>query len=95
MTFTYAAARAYAGPQRRGPLTRLLEDERWLADLGRADIRLAMPNPDTEGVTDQIKLSLKKAGGDALAARAEAYTPGETDLAWTRIRPWRSMLAAA
>jgi multiple sugar transport system permease protein len=31
MTFTYAAARAYAGPQRRGPLTRLLEDERWLA----------------------------------------------------------------
>ncbi|WP_037860777.1 glucose-6-phosphate dehydrogenase assembly protein OpcA [Streptomyces sp. NRRL S-340] len=30
-----------------------------------------------------------------LAARAEAYTPGDTDLAWTRITPWRSMLAAA
>ncbi|MFF0792158.1 glucose-6-phosphate dehydrogenase assembly protein OpcA [Streptomyces spiralis] len=30
-----------------------------------------------------------------LAARAEAYSPGDTDLAWTRITPWRSMLAAA
>ncbi|GGV62661.1 MULTISPECIES: glucose-6-phosphate dehydrogenase assembly protein OpcA [Streptomyces] len=30
-----------------------------------------------------------------LAARAEAYTPGDTDLAWTRITPWRSLLAAA
>jgi ABC-type molybdate transport system substrate-binding protein len=37
-----------------------------LNDLGRADIRLAMPNPDTEGITDQIKVSLQKAGGDAL-----------------------------
>ncbi|MFG2331345.1 glucose-6-phosphate dehydrogenase assembly protein OpcA [Streptomyces sp. NPDC048604] len=32
---------------------------------------------------------------DELAARSEAYTPGDTDLAWTRITPWRSMLAAA
>jgi glucose-6-phosphate dehydrogenase assembly protein OpcA len=30
-----------------------------------------------------------------LAARAESYTPGDTDLSWTRITPWRSMLAAA
>ncbi|MET9517278.1 glucose-6-phosphate dehydrogenase assembly protein OpcA [Streptomyces sp. NPDC002994] len=30
-----------------------------------------------------------------LSARAEAYTPGDTDLSWTRITPWRSMLAAA
>ncbi|HET9382623.1 MAG TPA: glucose-6-phosphate dehydrogenase assembly protein OpcA [Streptomyces sp.] len=30
-----------------------------------------------------------------LAARAASYTPGDTDLAWTRITPWRSMLAAA
>jgi hypothetical protein len=27
-----------------------------------------MPNPDFEGVTDQIKASLKKAGGDPLVA---------------------------
>ncbi|MEU8487576.1 glucose-6-phosphate dehydrogenase assembly protein OpcA [Streptomyces sp. NPDC048641] len=32
---------------------------------------------------------------DELAARAGAYTPGDTDLSWTRITPWRSMLAAA
>ncbi|MFD7137585.1 glucose-6-phosphate dehydrogenase assembly protein OpcA [Streptomyces sp. NPDC059894] len=30
-----------------------------------------------------------------LVARAERYTPGDTDLSWTRITPWRSMLAAA
>ncbi|MFI2433783.1 glucose-6-phosphate dehydrogenase assembly protein OpcA [Streptomyces sp. NPDC018693] len=30
-----------------------------------------------------------------LGARAETYTPGDTDLSWTRITPWRSMLAAA
>ncbi|MFH8987529.1 glucose-6-phosphate dehydrogenase assembly protein OpcA [Streptomyces sp. NPDC017940] len=30
-----------------------------------------------------------------LTARAEAYSPGDTDLSWTRITPWRSMLAAA
>ncbi|MCX4574232.1 glucose-6-phosphate dehydrogenase assembly protein OpcA [Streptomyces sp. NBC_01571] len=30
-----------------------------------------------------------------LNARADAYAPGDTDLSWTRITPWRSMLAAA
>lgn len=30
-----------------------------------------------------------------LTARAANYAPGDTDLAWTRITPWRSMLAAA
>ncbi|WP_033212574.1 glucose-6-phosphate dehydrogenase assembly protein OpcA [Kitasatospora phosalacinea] len=30
-----------------------------------------------------------------LAQRAAGYTPGDTDLAWTRITGWRSMLAAA
>ncbi|MEU0054542.1 glucose-6-phosphate dehydrogenase assembly protein OpcA [Streptomyces sp. NPDC006184] len=30
-----------------------------------------------------------------LSARADAYEPGDTDLSWTRITPWRSMLAAA
>jgi glucose-6-phosphate dehydrogenase assembly protein OpcA len=32
---------------------------------------------------------------EQLATRAASYTPGDTDLAWTRITPWRSMLAAA
>jgi glucose-6-phosphate dehydrogenase assembly protein OpcA len=30
-----------------------------------------------------------------LAARADHYAPGDTDLAWTRLTPWRSLLAAA
>ncbi|MEU9120726.1 glucose-6-phosphate dehydrogenase assembly protein OpcA [Streptomyces sp. NPDC048506] len=32
---------------------------------------------------------------EELSARAETYTPGDTDLSWARITPWRSMLAAA
>jgi molybdate transport system substrate-binding protein len=39
---------------------------RSLADLGRPGIRLAMPNPEFEGVARQIKIALAKAGGDAL-----------------------------
>lgn len=31
----------------------------------------------------------------ALGVRAEVYAPGDTDLAWTRLTPWRSVLAAA
>ena len=30
-----------------------------------------------------------------LKARAESYTRGDTDLAWTRVTPWRGLLAAA
>jgi len=37
-----------------------------LTDLARGTIRLAMPNRETEGVADQIVVSLRKAGGDAL-----------------------------
>jgi len=37
-----------------------------LADLGRDDVRLSMPNPQWEGVANQIASSLRKAGGDAL-----------------------------
>jgi ABC-type molybdate transport system substrate-binding protein len=38
-----------------------------LADLGRKDVRLAMPNPAFEGIVRQIEASLDKAGGPALA----------------------------
>ncbi|HEV2088722.1 MAG TPA: glucose-6-phosphate dehydrogenase assembly protein OpcA, partial [Cryptosporangiaceae bacterium] len=31
----------------------------------------------------------------ALRARAEDYAPGDTDLGWTRLTGWRSLLAAA
>ncbi len=32
---------------------------------------------------------------EVLESRVRAYAPGDTDLAWTRLTPWRSMLAAA
>ncbi|MBN0048663.1 glucose-6-phosphate dehydrogenase assembly protein OpcA [Streptomyces actuosus] len=32
---------------------------------------------------------------EALDMRVRSYAPGDTDLAWTRLTPWRSMLAAA
>ena len=38
-----------------------------LADLGKPGVRLAMPNPEFEGIARQIQESLKKAGGSALA----------------------------
>ena len=38
-----------------------------LADLGRPDIRLAMPNPEFEGIARQIDAALRRAGGEALA----------------------------
>lgn len=40
-----------------------------LADLGKADIRLAMPNPAYEGIGRQIKAALAKAGGEALVTK--------------------------
>ncbi|TCZ52765.1 substrate-binding domain-containing protein [Roseicella aquatilis] len=39
-----------------------------LQDLGRPDIALVMPNPAWEGVAQQIRASLAKAGGEALAS---------------------------
>lgn len=38
-----------------------------LADLGRPDLPVVMPNPRFEGVARQIRASLVKAGGEALA----------------------------
>jgi ABC-type sulfate transport system substrate-binding protein len=37
-----------------------------LADLARPDVRLAMPNPDCEGVARQIQEWLAKTGGEPL-----------------------------
>ncbi len=43
-----------------------------LADLGRPDIRLVMPNPAFEGIGRQIESALRKAGGEALVT--QVYT---------------------
>ena len=37
-----------------------------LKDLGRNDVRVAMPNPQTEGVARQIEAAYRAAGGSAL-----------------------------
>ena len=37
-----------------------------LNDLGRADVKLSMPNPQWEGVANQISAALRKAGGEQL-----------------------------
>jgi molybdate transport system substrate-binding protein len=39
-----------------------------LRDLGAADLRLSMPNPQWEGVARQVSESLRKAGGDSLVS---------------------------
>ena len=44
-------------------------------------------------ITDAAAAPRSKA--KALLTQCECYTPGNTDLAWTRITPWRAMLAAA
>jgi ABC-type molybdate transport system substrate-binding protein len=37
-----------------------------MTDLGRSDVRVAMPNPAYEGVARQIELSMQKSGGSRL-----------------------------
>jgi glucose-6-phosphate dehydrogenase assembly protein OpcA len=44
-------------------------------------------------ITDSANASRAKAR--ALHDQCRAYTPGNTDLAWTRLTPWRALLAAA
>lgn len=56
-----------------------------LADLGKAGIRLAMPNPEFEGVARQIKASLAKAGGPALVTAVYGTKVGDGSTILTRI----------
>ncbi|MBE1160169.1 molybdate ABC transporter substrate-binding protein [Dyella acidiphila] len=63
-----------------------------LKDLGRADVRVSMPNPQWEGIAKQIEASYRKAGGDALdhAIMADKVKDGSTYL--TRIHHRESPL---
>lgn len=38
-----------------------------LEDLARSDVRVALPNPEFEGIGRQVQAALKKTGGDQLA----------------------------
>jgi ABC-type molybdate transport system substrate-binding protein len=53
-----------------------------LKDLARRDIRLSMPNPQWEGVANQIAASLRKAGGEELyrAIYRDKVKSGQTSL---------------
>lgn len=53
-----------------------------LADLGRPGVRVAMPNPEWEGVARQIVDSYRKAGGEPLvnAIMKTKLAKGETEL---------------
>jgi glucose-6-phosphate dehydrogenase assembly protein OpcA len=44
-------------------------------------------------ITDSAATS--RSSRTALRAQANHYAPGNTDLAWTRLTPWRALLAAA
>ncbi|MEV7727240.1 glucose-6-phosphate dehydrogenase assembly protein OpcA [Streptomyces sp. NPDC087917] len=53
---------------------------------------------DELGVLAQRRITDAQAAADpvgVLVDRARAYAPGDTDLAWTRLTPWRSLLTAA
>ncbi|ARQ71363.1 glucose-6-phosphate dehydrogenase assembly protein OpcA [Streptomyces marincola] len=56
------------------------------------------PAEDLLGALAQRRITDTAAAEDPVAAlcrQAEVYAPGDTDLAWTRVTPWRSVLAAA
>jgi glucose-6-phosphate dehydrogenase assembly protein OpcA len=56
------------------------------------------PAKDPVGTFGQRRVTDARSAGDPVAAlksRIHGYSPGDTDLAWTRITPWRSLLAAA
>ncbi|NGO68446.1 glucose-6-phosphate dehydrogenase assembly protein OpcA, partial [Streptomyces boncukensis] len=56
------------------------------------------PSDDRLGRLAQRRITDAAATEDpvgALGLRAETYAPGDTDLSWTRITPWRSVLASA
>ena len=56
------------------------------------------PSTDPIGRMAQRRITdsaLAKNPGRALAGLAGSYTPGNTDLAWSRITRWRAILAAA
>jgi glucose-6-phosphate dehydrogenase assembly protein OpcA len=58
----------------------------------------ADPGRDELGRLAQRRITDAYAALEPLAAldgRAAAYAPGDTDLSWTRLTPWRSLLAAA
>ncbi len=88
---TYARGRLAIMVARGNP-----KQVRSLKDLGRPEVRVAMPNPEWEGVANQIIASYKKAGGEALADRIMKVKAQDGSTYLTRIHhretPLRIML---
>jgi glucose-6-phosphate dehydrogenase assembly protein OpcA len=58
----------------------------------------ADPSADATGQLARRRLTDAEATASpvrSLKAVARAYSPGDTDLSWTRLTPWRALLAAA
>ncbi|MER7461669.1 glucose-6-phosphate dehydrogenase assembly protein OpcA [Streptomyces sp. NPDC097981] len=58
----------------------------------------ADPAQDPLGALAQRRITDAEAAADpvgVLDERGASYAPGDTDLAWTRLTPWRALLAAA
>jgi glucose-6-phosphate dehydrogenase assembly protein OpcA len=56
------------------------------------------PSGDPPGALAQRRVTDTAGGADPLGTLkrlANEYAPGDTDFAWTRLTPWRSLLAAA
>ena len=56
-----------------------------LADLGRPDLAVIMPNPAFEGIAAQIRASLVKAGGEVLASAVYIARVADGSTVLTRI----------
>ncbi|MGV9771791.1 glucose-6-phosphate dehydrogenase assembly protein OpcA [Streptosporangium sp. NPDC003464] len=57
-----------------------------------------VPAKDPIGMLAQRRIVDARSAADsvqAITSRARGYVPGDTDLAWTRLTSWRSLLAAA
>jgi glucose-6-phosphate dehydrogenase assembly protein OpcA len=55
------------------------------------------PSAEPAGALAQRRITDAAGGANPLGTLkrlADSYTPGDTDLAWTRLTPWRSLLAA-
>jgi len=59
----------------------------------------AIPADDALGQLAQRRITdaaaATRSKGRAIHAQCTSYSPGNSDLAWTRITPWRALLAAA
>jgi ABC-type molybdate transport system substrate-binding protein len=56
-----------------------------LKDLARADVRVALPNPEFEGIGKQVEAALSKSGGDALAKEVYKTRVAEGGVVLTQI----------